>query len=399
MSVKEILSTVTGECNCGKIHTSPECVIESGNGAINKLGYYIAEFNVKKPFVLSDRNTERVAGKNVKKIIKEAGRDYTSCFFDFERIVPDEKYVGFAAMNYTADCDMIISVGSGVLNDIGKIISNVTGKPYILIATAPSMDGFASATSSMELKNLKISLPSRCADVVIGDTDILKTAPDILLQAGLGDMLAKYISICEWRISHIVTGEYYCEKAAQLVRTALKACTDNAEGLLKRDDSAVKTVFEGLVISGMAMNIAGCSRPASGIEHYFSHIWDMRSLSMGTPTGYHGINCAIGTYEAYNLYEKFIKITPDKNKATQYAKNFDVDSWNKKLREFIGAGAEAMIEAEKKDGKYDPESHAKRLAKILDNWEEIVKAVKEELPQRANFEAIYKAAKIPVAVE
>ena len=102
-------------------------------------------------------------------------------------------------------------------------------------------------------------------------------------------MLAKYVSICEWRIANLITGEYYCETIAQMVRTALKKCVDNAEGLLKRDEEAIKAVFEGLIIGGVAMSYAGVSRPASGVEHYFSHVWDMRALEFGTNMDLHGI--------------------------------------------------------------------------------------------------------------
>ncbi len=150
-------------------------------------------------------------------------------------------------MHYDPTCDIVVAVGSGVMNDIGKIVANVTSNPYVIVGTAPSMDGYASGTSSMAMDGLKVSLPSACANVIIGDIDILKEAPKRLLQAGLGDMLAKYVSICEWRIANLITGEYYCETIAQMVRDALKKCADNAEGLLQREEEAIKAVFEGLI--------------------------------------------------------------------------------------------------------------------------------------------------------
>ena len=185
---------------------------------------------------------------------------------------------------------------------------------YVIVGTAPSMDGYASATSSMTMDGLKISLGSKCADMIIGDLDILCNAPVKLMRSGLGDMLAKYVSICEWRIAHVITGEYYCEEIAKLVRASLKKCVDQAEGLLKRDKAAVKAVFEGLVVCGAAMKFAGVSRPASGVEHYISHIWDMRAAEFDTPAELHGIQCAIGTLIAVGLYEKLVKIVPDQKK-------------------------------------------------------------------------------------
>lgn len=206
-------------------------------------------------------------------------------------------------MHYDTKCDLIIAVGPGVINDIGKFLSKLTKTSHIIVATAPSMDGYASATSSMAMDGLKISLPTKCPDVIIGDTDVLKNAPIRMLQAGIGDMLAKHVSICEWRIAHLLIGEYYCEYVADLVRSALKKCVENAYGVLKRGPEAVKAVFDGLIIGGRAMEYAGISRPASGVEHYISHVWDMRGLEFGTKTDLHGIQCAIVTLVATPIYE------------------------------------------------------------------------------------------------
>ena len=227
---------------------------------------------------------------------------------------------------------------------------------------------------------MKVSLNSRCADVIIGDTDILKTAPEHMLKSGLGDMLAKFVSIAEWRIAHIITGEYYCEEVAQLIRSAVKKCVDNAEGLLRREDAAIEAVFEGLVIGGVAMAYAGVSRPASGVEHYFSHVWDMRGLEFGTQVDLHGIQCAMATMKAVELYEKVMTVTPDWEKANAYVQAFDLAAWNAQLRSFLGSSAETMIELERKEGKYRKDTHGDRFRLIQKNWDAILQILREELP-------------------
>ena len=184
--------------------------------------------------------------------------------------------------------------------------------------------------------------------MIIGDIDILKQAPEHMLKAGLGDMLAKFVSIAEWRIGNLITGEYYCERVAQLIRSALKKCVDNAEGLLKRDEAAVEAVFEGLVIGGVAMAYAGVSRPASGVEHYFSHVWDMRGLEFGTPVDLHGIQCAMGTMKAVELYEVIKTVTPDREKAYAAVEAFNYSDWSNQLRIFLGKSGDTMIAQERK---------------------------------------------------
>ena len=201
-----------------------------------------------------------------------------------------------------------------------------------------------------------------------------------MLRSGLGDMLAKFVSIAEWRIAQIVTGEYYCEEVAQLIRTAVKKCVDNAEGLLRREDAALEAVFEGLVIGGVAMAYAGVSRPASGVEHYFSHVWDMRGLEFGTQVDLHGIQCAMATCKAVELYEKVMAVKPDYEKAKAYVDGFSLEDWNAQLRAFLGSSAETMIDLEKKEGKYREDTHEARFRLIEKNWDAILQILREELP-------------------
>ena len=375
-------------CACGKAHTAPIDDILVGKGVVARLPEFIHKYGAKKPFLLADVNTWAAAGEAVTSVLDAAGIPYSKYVSPCAALEPNEEAVGAVFMHFDCKCDLVITVGSGVLNDIGKILSNVHGCPYIIVGTAPSMDGYASASSSMSMDGLKVSLPTRVADVIIGDVDILKNAPDHLLKAGLGDMLAKYISIAEWRIAHIITGEYYCEEVAQLIRTALKKCTDNAAGLLQHDEEAIAAVFEGLVIGGVAMTYAGVSRPASGVEHYFSHVWDMRGLAKGTKVDLHGIQCALGTLLAARLYEAIKVMTPDEAKASAYVAGYSFPDWCETLRAFVGNGAEAMIAQEAKEGKYNKATHPARFALIRDNWDKIVKIINEEIPSAADIEKI-----------
>lgn len=380
-------------CKCGKIHKSTvkELIIESG--ALKRLPEYIK--NAKKIFVLSDVNTHKAAGEKVIEILKNENKAYCGYIYQNKHLEPDESAVGSAFMHCPDDCDLLIGAGSGVINDVSKILSNTKKITYIIVATAPSMDGYASNSSSMIMDNFKISLSSKCPDIIIADTDILKNAPEKMLKSGLGDMLAKYVSICEWKISHLINGEYYCDEVAQLVKNALKKCVDNAPLLLKRDEKAIEAVFEGLALSGTAMEYAGISRPASGTEHYISHIWDMRALSFGTNADLHGIQCAIGTFTAAKIYDQIRTYTPDREKALRYAESFDFPDWCKKLEEFVGDGAGIMIEKEKTEQKYNVPKHKIRLQKIIENWDGIIKIINEEMPGAKEIENILDELHMP----
>ena len=397
MSMDRLYAMNGAPCSCGRPHGFTAKVI-SGAGVVGRIGDVTREFGAKKVFVLSDLNTYEAAGERVCQLLADDGIRFQSFTLPSREPHPDEYWVGSAVMHMEPDCEAVVAVGSGVVNDIGKMLAALSRLPYVIVGTAPSMDGYASATSSMTRDGLKVSINTKAADVIIGDTDILCNAPMHLLQAGLGDMIAKYVSICEWRLANIITGEYYCEEVAQLIRSALQQCVDGADGLLRREKDAVQAVFEGLVIGGVAMNYAGCSRPASGNEHYISHIVDMRSVEFGTAEDLHGIQCAIGTVETLRLYEKLLDATPDREKALAHAAAFDYDAWAAQLRSFLGKGAESMIALEAKEGKYDPAAHAARLEILLQNWDVLLDIICEELPSSAEIEGLLQKIGAPTTL-
>ena len=385
-------------CTCGRVHTAADldCVIQKS--AVNRITEFVKKLDGKKSFLFADINTYPIAGDKICALLESDGIACSKYIFSDRHLEPDEKAVGSVFMHYDSSCDIIIGLGSGVINDIGKILSKSTGKPYIIVGTAPSMDGYASASSSMAMDGVKVSLNTKCPDVIIGDIDILKTAPVHMAKSGLGDMLAKYTSICEWRISNLINGEYYCESIADFVRKSLEKCVSNAEGILRQDEESLAAVFEGLIGCGTAMEYAGLSRPASGIEHYLSHVWDMRGLEFGTHVDLHGIQCAIGSLYSIKAYERLRQITPDMAKGCAYAEGFDFEDWSRQLIEFIGQGANAMIRLEAKEQKYNVDKHKIRLKKIIDSWDDILRIMDEELPSSEEFEKILDSIDAPKTV-
>ena len=371
MSLEDWFQLGTLECECGKTHApgTKKVIVESG--AISHLPALLSQCGGKKPFLLSGKDTFAAAGDKVCETLDRAGIAYGKYVFPNSPVLPTEHSVGSAVMHFDHGCDAVVAIGSGVINDIGKILAHTTGKPYIIVATAPSMDGYASATSSMELDGRKVSLDSTFAYAIVGDLDILTQAPMKMLLAGVGDMVAKYVALAEWRMSALITGEYHCPVVDAMVETALDRCVAAGQGLIRREPEGVKAVMEGMVIAGMAMKYAGVSRPASGMEHYFSHIWDMRGLAFGTGTDLHGIQCGVGTLLCLKIYDYLRALQPDKERALKFVEDFSLEDWNSRLEAFIGPGAQPMIAEEKTAGKYDREKHARRLERILTHWDEI----------------------------
>lgn len=379
INITQLIRSGGFDCLCGRRHAAALEDLILASGALGQIPKAIASYGGKRVFILTDKNAYAAAGEQVCRILNAAGIAYGMYVFPQDHLEPDEFAVGSAMLHFDADCDLILGVGSGVINDICKILANCHKCTYFIVATAPSMDGFASATSSMARDGLKVSVPSTCPQVIIADLDVLCRAPMVMLQSGLGDMVAKYISLCDWEIAHLLVDEYYCPTIAAMVRETVDSCMRNVEGLSRREPEAVASVMEGLVLTGIAMSYAGLSRPASGMEHYFSHIWDMRGLEFGTPTQTHGIQCAMGTVLTYQVYDYIRSLKPNREKALAYVRSFDLSDWERQLRTFLGSGAEAMIAGEKKEGKYDVGKHALRLERIIDHWEEIQEIISRTL--------------------
>jgi glycerol-1-phosphate dehydrogenase [NAD(P)+] len=395
MDIQKILNSPAFSCECGKIHKAQlkEAIIE--NGAIQKLPEIIKKYNGTKVFLVADENTMKAAGNSCSEILNQNNIPYKTSILGAERAEPDEHLIGKLAFDFSPDCDIILGIGTGIINDLCKILANITDRTFILVATAPSMDGFASSTSSIIKNGLKVSINSRCADCLVADVDILKNTPYDMILAGFGDMLAKYISICEWRIGNIVTGEYYCEYVANMMRTALKAIIENADGLKNRDDKAIISLIKGLILSGIAADYAGVSRPASGVEHYYSHIWDMRHLEFNTPWSLHGIQCGVGTCLALKEYEKIKNITPDKNLALASFEKYDIAKTKKIISEHLGKSGNEIVEKLETSDLFNREKHKEHLKNILTHWDKILEIISEELPCRNELILLMNKLKAP----
>ena len=381
LSIDELIRPEGFDCSCGRHHRAALEYLKTGSGAVAELPRVLEGFHALKPFIVFDRNTKEAAWSKVKAVLKEAAIPYKPFTFYRENLEPDEAAVGALTMAFDPGCDIILGIGSGVINDCCKILSKITGKRLIIVATAPSMDGYASDSASMIQNRVKVSLPAPCPSAVIADTDILKNAPLRMLQAGLGDMLAKYTALCEWRLAHLIIGEYYCPHVAALVRRSLKKCADHAQGLVKRDPAAVEAVVEGLVLSGICMSFAGCSRPASGLEHYFSHMWEMMALDRHETADLHGIQVGVGTCLTLEVFDRLLKEEPDWALAQAHTQSFDEAVWEEQMRGIFGKAAEKVIDNEKdKYHKNDRELLARRLDAIRLHWKEIVSTARLELP-------------------
>ena len=398
MDLQQLLQKGGVHCDaCGHAH---HCDVEEvllGSGVASRTAEVLACHGIHHPFVVCDENTRRVAMAQVEASLKAADMPYVVCSLGEGHIEPDEAAVGALTMAFQPCCDGILAVGSGVINDCCKVLAHTAGCRSVVVGTAPSMDGYASNSSSMIQNRIEVSLYHACPAAIVADTDIIRLAPMRMLQAGLGDMLAKYVALCEWRISHLVTDEYYCADIAALMRKALARIVAVAPKLKERDADAVQATVEGLILSGLAMAYAEISRPASGLEHYFSHLWEMMALDRGTPYELHGIQVGVGTLLTLKIYDWIRTIRPDRAKAEAFMSSFTDEAWQEQTRRIFGKAAQAVIDAEhNQHHKNAPERQRKHFARIEAHWDEILKIIDEELPPTKDIAALMASLEMPM---
>ena len=396
LSIEELLRPEGFDCACGRHHSAAplrEVIIRQG--AIDDLPGVLRRLGMARPYLVADRHTDAAAGGRVRAALDAAGISYGQYIFPYDGVEPDEYAVGSVMMTVDDQCDVIVGIGSGVINDICKVAARGCRVPQIIVCTAPSMDGYASTCASMFIDHLKTSLYVRCPAAIIADVDVIRNAPMRMIQAGVGDMITKANSLAEWEMAGLVNDEYFCKEVCELVRNSAKMCYACVDGIARREPEAIATLMKGIIISGIGVTFVNVSGPASGVEHYLSHIWDMRNIQAGKPVELHGIQTGAGTLLGLKLYEHLRGYTPDVAKANAYAEAFNWDEWAAEVRRVYGKAAEKAIENEKVQGKHDVARHHARMRRLLDNWDK-VQALICSMPDAAQMRDLYAKTGAPL---
>ncbi len=311
------MAKISFECSCGRTHTLDIDKLIMGQGVIKRLPEILEDFKEKKIYMLSDNHTYQAAGEKVYEVLCNSGFQVKSVVLDSggNVLIPDEKAVGKMFMELEENTGMITAVGSGTLNDMAKYMSARTKIPYTIVCTAPSMDGYASSGAPLMNGGRKISYNAVLPYAIVGDTDVMKKAPMRMIHAGYGDVIGKLTALADWKLSHELTGEYYCETIVKLVQKAIDKVVENRQKLARREEEAVLYLIEALTLTGVAMGLIGVSRPASGAEHMLSHYWEMAVIARGENPELHGIKVGIATPLIAEVFDEMQDLLPDSVKA------------------------------------------------------------------------------------
>jgi len=341
MDINNLLKGV--ECDCGKYHTCDIDYVYIESGAINHLSEICNNYN--NILIVADENTFAAAGD--KTILTMEGKNIEKVIFSGKEIlVPNESAIETVTKKLV-NAEMIVGIGSGVIQDLCKYVSFFNNIPYVIVATAPSMDGYASNGAAMITDGMKVTYSAGLPKAIIGDVDVLKNAPIDMIKAGYGDVIGKFSALNDWKLSHLINNEYFCDYIYNLTYEQIKATLDLSAGILKREEKSIKALMEALVVIGILMSFAGSSRPASGSEHHLSHFFEITGIINGEEYFPHGIDVAYSTVITSEIREKLLS-QPFSNKIYRPNEN----DYRRKMQKIYKSVADGCIELQNKIGSY-----------------------------------------------
>lgn len=232
-----------------------------------------------------------VTGKNTLKIAGQQVIDLLDCDFSIVEMGATNEEVERLEKKIDEDeITLSVAVGGGSIIDVTKLAAYRTKTDWVSVPTTCSNDGISSPVASIKSSTTSISTKACAPIAILADMSIIGKAPYEFIRAGVGDTIAKYSAVRDWKLGHIIKGEYYGDYASGLSMMVAEVVLNNASEIKERTDIGLGSLLEALISSGAAMAIAGSSRPASGSEHKFSHALDM----LGGSKGLHGDQCGIG---------------------------------------------------------------------------------------------------------
>ena len=359
-----------GKCVCGREHTLETKKVVVEYNALANFEQYMEDVGLagKRRAVVYDTMVyQRTEGKHVKadqEIVLEA------------KGLRAEDTLIEEMMKQLDHPEVIVAFGAGTIMDFGRYPAYKLGIPFVAIPTLASSDGFTANICSAILNGQKKSTPMCAPILVVADLDIIKGAPARLVASGINDILAKYISLTDWRIAHLVAGEYFCPTVAELAEHALKLMREAADKYAATGDADHEAMTMAQMESGLTMQLLNHSRAASGAEHLMAHLVELHPPRFEKAEGIHGECVGVGTFECIKVYHELAKKTPK-------AKPFQplTEEW---VREKFG---ERLMPGIMKENENDvlatfPSQN------IVDHWDEIRELI-AQIPPVEEMEKLY----------
>jgi len=338
-------------CPCGRFHQTPTRQVIITPQAVQKLPDVLTDLELEGAGLLvADANTYRAAGDQAENIVHQAGHHLGRLLMEPQagqsEVEATEEPVQLVQQE-AAECDYLVAVGSGTINDIVKMAAARLDIPYVVVATAASMTGYSSGIAAIRSGAIKQTLPATPPVAIIADIDVIASAPPQMQAAGVGDLISRSLSSTDWKLSSLLRGDYFCPWIAQIVDQADQQCRAVAADICQSNAEALSVLTAGLILAGIAMKMAETSAPGSGGGHLISHYWDMTAPARGRTHNLHGLQVAIGDLICAALYERLWPRLPEIDLDEVVANRLPADEFAAQTRQhyapLIGSDAAEQV--------------------------------------------------------
>ena len=368
----EDLMDISFQCVCGRTHEIPMKYLCNRVGAIDEVGAKLHEFGMTgKGALVYDRKIEKKVVNAVQDRLRTQGVDFDAYpVGDGKQKIPAEiEWSQALAERLRGKASFLISVGSGVISDLTKYAGHILNLPYILIATAPSMNGYTSSMAALTDRGIKKTLLIQPARGIFTDIALLQDAPSSMVQAGLGDIVSKSVCNADWKLSQFVKDTYFCPLPFRITDKSEPLYLEAAEEIRRHTEQGITVLTDGVLRSGLSMTVIGTSTPSSGAEHVLSHYVDLLALMKGGDKLLHGVQVGVMTLITLRLYA-YVRDYPVRSINLQELKssNPSKDEISAVLKEKFGSFADE-VKKEFFSKHMEWESKKREIEGVIDRWD------------------------------
>ncbi len=377
--------------------------LEIGEGILDKSPQvFRAQFGDQPAMLVADENTFAVAGRKVLEAFRAAKHPVLEPFiFRDPSLYAEYRFIEQLEASLKQHAAIAVAVGSGTINDLTKLSSHHVGRPYLCVATAASMDGYTAFGASITHQSAKQTFLCPAPTAVVADLNVICAAPGLMNSWGYADLLAKVPAGTDWMLAGALGAEPIHAQAWTIVQGRLREMVSDPAGVLARDPQAVGRLTEGLLLGGFAMQSAQSSRPASGAEHQFSHLWDNQHHTHNGRAPSHGFKVAIGTLATTALFEFLLEQPLDWLDVDACCAAWPgADTWCRRARALLGDGdLMAVAEKELRAKHSTPEQLREQLTKLRMLWPELKEKLRAQLLPLDTLRQMLHAAGAPTEPE
>ncbi|OQA45234.1 MAG: Glycerol-1-phosphate dehydrogenase (NAD(P)+) [Spirochaetes bacterium ADurb.Bin315] len=349
-----------------------------------------------KAILIADKNTYPAAGEAVQALFEKHSIEHKVFIFEDEGVIPaDYEYVELVKKQLKHNDYVPVAIGSGTINDLVKRAAFEEERSYMVVATAPSVDGYTAYGAAINVDGFKMTLPCDAPKVIIGDAAILTSAPYPMIASGYADLSAKIPAGADWFIADGLKIEKMVPRIFDMVQKDLRDTLANPKLLIEKDEETILKLFNGLASVGYAMQAYKDSRPASGAEHMVSHIWEMNHLSLNGEPVSHGFKVAIGTLISTAFITELLKLSTEEIK--ELIEKHKPETWEEREQKIQTAfeDSPALEGALKMSKAKFTKDLTKRHQILIKNWEKIKEKVTKQIIPFEELKAMYIEAKVP----